>query len=99
MRKVLFRRLIHLPVRFGQKVMFYNDSGTLTPGVICSVDIYFINGGRNVDIDFIVHPVTERGEENTGIFFTDIDLGAKLFTSRRRAARAERRRKREAHNH
>lgn len=98
MKKVLFKRFIRLPAKLGQTVFYIDDSGKINRGVICDVQIYFINNGRSVDIDYILHPVTEQGETDDALFFSDYNLGYTVFTNRLMARLGERRRRKYGHN-
>ena len=86
-----FARLLRLPVKYRQKIWFLNDDDVLLQGVIVDIEIHFLDSGKAVDIDYIIHPLTDSGEDTTAFFFSEYERNTQFFTKRRRAKRALRR--------
>lgn len=73
-----------MPFRLRQRIVFIDDNNDLADGIVDSVDINFLNSGKAVDIDFIVHPIINGIEINTAEFFSDYEVNRRIFTSRRK---------------
>ena len=82
-----FARVLCLPVMYRQKVWFFDDNGVLQQGVIVDIEISFVDSGKSADIDYIVHPLTDIGEESTAYFFSDYEMNKQFFTRKRKAKR------------
>ena len=87
MVNVQFGRIIKLPVKLHQSVCYINDDGELMQGVIHSIDIYFLDSGKAVDIDFVVHPVVNGIELEIMESFSDFDFGKRIFRNEKQAKR------------
>ena len=84
MIKLHFGRFFKIPFRLYQHVAFIDDNGKLTDGIVDSVDINFLNSGKAVDIDFIVHPIINGAESDTAEFFSDYEVNKRIFANRRK---------------
>ena len=84
MIKLHFGRIFKIPFRLRQRVVFIDDNGELTDGIVDSIDINFLNSGKAVDIDFIVHPIINGTESDTAEFFSDYEVNKRIFASRRK---------------
>ena len=87
MIKLHFGRFFKMPFRLHQHVAFIDDNGRLTDGIVDSIDINFLNSGKAVDIDFIVHPIINGAESDTAEFFSDFDFDKRIFKNRKKANR------------
>lgn len=83
-----FGRFLKIPFRPRERVYYLSDDSEPMEGVVDSVDINFLGSGKAVDIDFIVHPVTDNGEDMTAEFFSDWEINNRIFKSKRRAEKA-----------
>lgn len=84
MIKLHFGRFFKIPFRLHQRVAFIDDNGRLTDGIVDSIDINFLNSGKAVDIDFIVHPIINGAESNSAEFFSDYEVNKRIFAKRRK---------------
>lgn len=85
MTKLFRRRFIRLPLKLNQQVYYIGFGGELFLGVVREIDIYFIDNGKEVDIDFRVHPIVEGKELEIVDYFSDEEVNKKIFTSKRKA--------------
>lgn len=71
--------------------MFYiNDDDQIVEGIIHGIDITFLCSGKAVDIDYIVHQLSDNVERDTAEFFSDFEINKKIFKSRRKARKVTR---------
>lgn len=96
MIKLHFGRFFKIPFRLRQRVVFIDDNGELTDGIVDSIDINFLNSGKAVDIDFIVHPVINGIEKDTAEFFSDYEVNKRIFASERKGKKFLNEQKRKA---
>lgn len=87
MAKILNHRYFRLPLKLNQKVYYIGLGGQLFRGVVREIDIYFLDSGKEVDIDFRVHPIIEGKELEIVDYFSDYEVNKKVFTSERKARR------------
>lgn len=87
MAKLFKRRFIRLPLKLNQKVYYKGFCGELFLGVVREIDVYFLESGKEVDIDFRVHPIVEGNELEIVDYFSDYEVNKKVFTSERKARR------------
>lgn len=84
MIKLHFGRILKIPFRLRQRVVFIDDNGELMDGIVDCIDINFLNSGKAVDIDYLVHPVINGIESNTVEFFSDYEVNKRIFANRRK---------------
>lgn len=88
MKKLRHKRTIRLQVKMRQIVWFIDDDKTLQKGVVDNIEIYFVDSGNGVDIDYIIHPILKNREQSTANYYSDFEYNKRFFKSRRRAERA-----------
>lgn len=88
MIKLHFGRFLKIPFRLRQRVVFLDDNNVLNDGVIENMDVIFLDGGKAVDIDFIVHPIIDKNEINTVEFFSDYEINERIFASKRKGKKS-----------
>lgn len=87
MAKLFKRRFIRLPLKLNQKVYYKGFGGELFLGVVREIDVYFLESGKEVDIDFRVHPIVEGNELDIIDYFPDYEVNKKIFSSKHKAKR------------
>lgn len=87
MIKMRFGRVLVIPLKQNQRIFYISDSGNVMEGIVHSVDISFLDSGKAADVDFIVHPITENGEELTAEIFSDFEINSRVFKKMRKAKR------------
>lgn len=87
MAKLFKRRFIRLPLKLNQIVYYKGFGGELTLGIVRDMDIYFLDSGKEVDIDFWVHPIIDNQESEVVECFSDCEINKTIFTSKRKARR------------
>lgn len=87
MAKILNHRYFRLPLKLNQKVYYIGLGGQLFRGVVREIDIYFLDSGKEVDIDFRVHPIVEGNELDIIDYFPDYEVNKKIFSSKHKAKR------------
>ena len=87
MAKILNHRYFRLPLKLNQKVYYIGLGGQLFRGVVREIDIYFLDSGKEADIDFRVHPIVDNQELEVVDFFSDCEINKTIFTSKRKARR------------
>lgn len=96
MIKLHFGRFFKIPFRLRQRVAFIGNNGELMDGIVDSIDINFLNSGKAVDIDFIVHPIIDGNESSTAEFFSDYEVNKRIFANRRKGKKFLNEQKRKA---
>ena len=64
--------------------------------IVDSIDINFLNSGKAVDIDYLVHPIINGIESDTAEFFSDYEVNKRIFASKRKGKKFLNEQKRKA---